>query len=354
MISVANTVLSEQRRAVIMRAGVVPAAFLLLCLTAQSAAAQQEKRNDLDVTMQIIVDPDAKLPDEVVRRIPLPARKSAAPSPRPCGCPLRQTRREVSATSQAATPATTTRAATPGPTRTTTTSPTSTGRKPPRLPRSALARPPSSAKPRDAPRPKSGTIATTGRPIIRTTRTIPTSPSTRITRTNPNIRTIRINPSIRTTRIIPNILSILSTRIIRITRNIRSIRSPIDGSWRVALAALLIGFLLPVPAGAHSPEASQQFETGKQAFAAQDYATALNAFEGATAAGMTGPVVHFNIGVCAYRVGQWSRAAAAFRETARTPAMAPLAHYNLGLVAIAEHKGTSGEVVRAGPARSHR
>ena len=51
---------------------------------------------------------------------------------------------------------------------------------------------------------------------------------------------------------------------------------------------------------------------------------------------MSGPVVHFNIGVCAYRLGSWSRAAAAFRETARTPQMAPLAHYNLGLVALAE------------------
>ena len=51
-------------------------------LFTQRAAAQQpqEKRDDLDVTMQIIVDPDAKLPDEVVRRIPLPARKSADPS----------------------------------------------------------------------------------------------------------------------------------------------------------------------------------------------------------------------------------------------------------------------------------
>jgi len=81
MMSVTNAVLSAPRRAVIMRAGVVSAAFLWLCLLSESAAAQQEKRNDLDVTMQIIVDPDAKLPDEVVRRIPLPARKSAASSP---------------------------------------------------------------------------------------------------------------------------------------------------------------------------------------------------------------------------------------------------------------------------------
>jgi type IV secretory pathway VirB10-like protein len=81
-----NTCLSELRRTVIMRAGVVSVALLLLCLFAESAAAQQqEKRNDLDVTMQIIVDPDAKLPDEVVRRIPLPARKPADTSPAAAG-----------------------------------------------------------------------------------------------------------------------------------------------------------------------------------------------------------------------------------------------------------------------------
>jgi hypothetical protein len=75
--------LSALRRTVIMRAGFMLATFALLCLFAESAAAQQppqEKRDELDVTMQIIVDPDAKLPDEVVRRIPLPARKPDAPS----------------------------------------------------------------------------------------------------------------------------------------------------------------------------------------------------------------------------------------------------------------------------------
>jgi hypothetical protein len=54
---------------------------LVLCLAAQCAFAQQKtapRHDDLDVTMQIIVDPDAKLPDEVVRRIPLPAQASSA------------------------------------------------------------------------------------------------------------------------------------------------------------------------------------------------------------------------------------------------------------------------------------
>jgi len=42
----------------------VPAAF------AQSPPASN--RDDLDVTMHVIVDPDAKVPDEIARRIPLP------------------------------------------------------------------------------------------------------------------------------------------------------------------------------------------------------------------------------------------------------------------------------------------
>jgi hypothetical protein len=59
------------------RAVIMSAALLGVCLFAKGAVAQNkdEKRDDLDVTMQIIVDPHAKLPDEVVRRIPLPARK---------------------------------------------------------------------------------------------------------------------------------------------------------------------------------------------------------------------------------------------------------------------------------------
>jgi hypothetical protein len=73
-----STGLSGPRGAVIMRTAVMLAAVVALGSFAQRVEAQQsqEKRDDLDVTMQIIVDPDAKLPDEVVRRIPLPVRKS--------------------------------------------------------------------------------------------------------------------------------------------------------------------------------------------------------------------------------------------------------------------------------------
>ncbi len=101
---------------------------------------------------------------------------------------------------------------------------------------------------------------------------------------------------------------------------------------------MLFAFLTPTIACAHSAEALQQWDVGKQAVAAQDYAAALSAFEAAAAAGMSGPAVHFNIGVCAYRLGRWSRATAAFNEVARTPEMAALAHYNLGLVALGASK----------------
>jgi len=58
--------------------------ILALCLLAHGALAQQQsdskpgpapRQDDLDVTLQIIVDPDAKLPEDVVRRIALPERK---------------------------------------------------------------------------------------------------------------------------------------------------------------------------------------------------------------------------------------------------------------------------------------
>jgi hypothetical protein len=50
----------------------VPAAF------AQSPPAGN--RDDLDVTMHVIVDPDAKVPDEIVRRIQLPKPGQIVPA----------------------------------------------------------------------------------------------------------------------------------------------------------------------------------------------------------------------------------------------------------------------------------
>ena len=57
------------------RAGMLLALLLPANLALAQEEAQQPAREELDVTMQIIADPNAKQPDEVVRRIPLPARK---------------------------------------------------------------------------------------------------------------------------------------------------------------------------------------------------------------------------------------------------------------------------------------
>jgi hypothetical protein len=63
-----------------MAAGMRIIALVLVGCCSLPAAAQQKsaQEDDLDVTMQIIVDPNTKLPEEVVRRIPLPASRTAA------------------------------------------------------------------------------------------------------------------------------------------------------------------------------------------------------------------------------------------------------------------------------------
>jgi len=56
--------------------GIIVLALIVPAVFAQSPPARN--RDDLDVTMHVIVDPDAKVPDEIVRRIPLP--KPAQPA----------------------------------------------------------------------------------------------------------------------------------------------------------------------------------------------------------------------------------------------------------------------------------
>jgi hypothetical protein len=56
---------------------VVPA-LLFVVPPVLAQATDADKGDDLDVTMRVIVDPDAKVPDEIVRKIPLP--KPAPPA----------------------------------------------------------------------------------------------------------------------------------------------------------------------------------------------------------------------------------------------------------------------------------
>ncbi|NHA15511.1 tetratricopeptide repeat protein [Thioalkalivibrio sp. XN279] len=105
---------------------------------------------------------------------------------------------------------------------------------------------------------------------------------------------------------------------------------------RMGLVALVSMGALVLHAGSaraeEDPGARALFAAGAAAAEEADYAAALQSFLAARDAGLDGPAVHYNIGVCAWNLGNLDLAEQAFLETAREPAMAALAHYNLGLV----------------------
>jgi tetratricopeptide (TPR) repeat protein len=113
-------------------------------------------------------------------------------------------------------------------------------------------------------------------------------------------------------------------------RSARLVRSTACGLF-AALACLLSPVVL-----CQSRAATASFEQGRAAFEREDYSAAIASFEAALAAKMSGPAIHYNIGVAAYRLQRYDRARFAFEEVARTPAMEAIARYNLGLIAKAE------------------
>jgi len=77
---------------------------------------------------------------------------------------------------------------------------------------------------------------------------------------------------------------------------------------------------------------NSDWQAGQDAFAGGDVASALQYFENAREKGMSGPAVHYNIGVCQFELGDFARAQETFRLVAnRYPRMRGLAEYNIGL-----------------------
>jgi tetratricopeptide (TPR) repeat protein len=102
----------------------------------------------------------------------------------------------------------------------------------------------------------------------------------------------------------------------------------------LALALLALSF-----SAAPAQAANEAFAAGSEAFAEGDYLRALAYFEDARDAGVEGPAVHYNIGVCQYRLGNYAQAEAAFRLVAdRYPKMRALAEYNLGLALLRQNR----------------
>ena len=79
-------------------------------------------------------------------------------------------------------------------------------------------------------------------------------------------------------------------------------------------------------------DTAQDWESGKQAFTAGDYESALLYFEMARDTGQQGPAVHYNIAVCHFELGRYEDARATFGYIAENyPNMRGLAEYNMGL-----------------------
>jgi len=99
-------------------------------------------------------------------------------------------------------------------------------------------------------------------------------------------------------------------------------------SFRFAILAYAIFLAHGAPAYAEDP-----WRQGQEAFERSDYVGALGFFESAREAGQSGPAVHYNIGVCQYKLAHYSDAESTFALIARQyPRMRGLAEYNLGLV----------------------
>lgn len=94
-------------------------------------------------------------------------------------------------------------------------------------------------------------------------------------------------------------------------------------------------FLILAAAPVSADEAADAWSQGKQAFQQQDYLLALSHFEKARRAGQAGPAVHYNIGVCQYKLQNYLAARQSFALISRQyPKMRSLSEYNLGLVAL--------------------
>jgi hypothetical protein len=108
---------------------------------------------------------------------------------------------------------------------------------------------------------------------------------------------------------------------------------------RFAGSIVLVALALSggVPSWATTQEATAFFNEASVAFEAEDYSRARALFERASAEGMQGAAIHYNIGAAAFRGGDLPRAERAFRDVAEastTPSMTALAHYTLGLIAM--------------------
>ncbi|MBN1237492.1 MAG: tetratricopeptide repeat protein [Gammaproteobacteria bacterium] len=112
-----------------------------------------------------------------------------------------------------------------------------------------------------------------------------------------------------------------------------------------AYLAIATYFVTAAPAFAVGESSSSDaFAAGAAAFSSEEFDTALTHFLAARELGLDGPAIHYNLGVCHYKLGDWRSARAEFEAIAeRFPEMRALAQYNLGLVAQKEQRDAEAQ-----------
>jgi tetratricopeptide (TPR) repeat protein len=105
---------------------------------------------------------------------------------------------------------------------------------------------------------------------------------------------------------------------------------------RRPLSSFLCALLLVIaPAASSVAQQPGEFAAATAAFESGDYEQALRLFEAARAAGVDSAALHYNLGVCQYRLGDHAAAAATFaRLRERFPPFAAIAEYNRGLALL--------------------
>lgn len=98
------------------------------------------------------------------------------------------------------------------------------------------------------------------------------------------------------------------------------------------LATVILPALVWLPAVSQA-SMKDDFAAGVAAAQRQEYAKALKYFEAAERAGMSKPLLYYNLGVSYYRERRLYEAETSFRRAAQSPQLAALSYYNLGLIA---------------------